>query len=95
MTAVSWWTKKAMEIIFTPWLSGGDYLAVFLLWQDLSPQHLGDVGAPDVGVQQAHLRAGLGEGESQRHGDGGLADAALAAAHGDDVRHARDGGLLG
>jgi hypothetical protein len=42
------------------------------------------VGGAQVGVHQGHAGAGLGHGHRQVAGDDALADAALAASHGDD-----------
>ena len=54
-------------------------------------EHGGQVGAGDVGVEQADGGAALGEGDGEVGGDGGLADAALVRGDGDDVADAVDG----
>ena len=48
-------------------------------------EHAGEAGAVDVGVEQADVVAGLGEGDGDVDGGGGFADAALAGGDGDDV----------
>ncbi len=48
-------------------------------------EHGGDVGAVDVGVDEADAVAELGERDGEIDGDGGFADAAFAGADGDDV----------
>jgi len=49
--------------------------------REAQPDHLGDVGAEDVGVHQADARAALGQGHRQVDGDRALAHASLATAH--------------
>ncbi len=48
-------------------------------------EHERQVGPVDVGVDDSDVGAGLGERQGEIHGDGGLADAALARRHGDRV----------
>ncbi len=47
-------------------------------------QHQRDVGAVDIGVEQADFVSHLGEGNGQIHRQRGLADASLARTDGDD-----------
>jgi len=54
-------------------------------WLGCRPEHGGDVGAVDVGVDEADLVAELGKRDGEVDGDGGLADTAFAGADGDDV----------
>ncbi len=53
-------------------------------------QHGGCVRPVDIGVQKSDPQAGLGEGAGQIDRDGALADAALAAAHGNHLADAGD-----
>jgi hypothetical protein len=53
-------------------------------------QHLRLRRAVDVGIQQADVGALGGQRQRQVHRGGGLADAALAGGHGDDVLHLRN-----
>jgi len=48
-------------------------------------EHDGDVGAVDVGVEEADFCAEGFEGEGEIHGDGRLADAAFTAGYGDEI----------
>ena len=59
------------------------------------PQHGGGVGAIDIGIEQAHPQARLGQGAGQVHGHRALAHAALAAADGDHLLHPRNRLALG
>ena len=60
--------------------------AALNLWRAVrDAQHGGNVGAVDVGVEQAHSMSLLGQGAGEVHSDGALADTALAAAHGDHL----------
>src|SRR3984957_13075314 len=54
-------------------------------------EHDGDVGAVDVGVEQADFVAEFGEGEREINGDCGFADASFAAGDGDEIFYAGDG----
>src|SRR3954471_1110797 len=53
-------------------------------------QHHRHVRTIDVAVDHRHARAGLAERDREIHRDRGLADAALARTHGDDVAHTGD-----
>ena len=46
--------------------------------------HGGDVGAVDIGVDEADALAELGESNGEIDGDGGFADSAFAGTDGDD-----------
>ena len=59
------------------------------------PQHGGGIGAIDIGIEQAHPQARLGQGAGQVHRHGALANAALATAHGDHLLHPRNRLALG
>ena len=48
-------------------------------------QHGGNVGAVDVGVEQAHAVSLLGQGAGEVHSDGAFADTPFAAAHCDHL----------
>src|SRR5439155_24769525 len=61
-----------------------DVAALRRLW-NVHAEHVGDVGGGDTAVEQADRQAHRGEREGEVYGDGGLADAAFAAEHGDDV----------
>src|SRR6266446_639485 len=58
-------------------------------------EHDGDVGAVDVGVEEAHLVAELYERERKVDRDGGFADAAFAAGDGNEIFYAGDGLAFG
>ena len=64
-----------------------------LLLADLRPgafrqaEHDALAGSVDVRVEDAHPRTLAGQGQGQVGGGGGLADAALAGSHRDDVLH--------
>ena len=58
------------------------------------PQHPRDGGTEEIGIEDADPLAQALQGAGQVDGDGGLADAALAARHQHDVADAGDG-LLG
>ena len=60
------------------------------LRRPLHPQHLRDVRAGDVRVEEPDGGPVQGERGRQVDADRALADAALARRHGDDVLHARD-----
>ena len=62
---------------------GGNNLPVHIVGAAGGGQHIGGVGAVDVHIQQPHLRPLPGQGDGQIDGDGGLADAALAAVNAD------------
>jgi hypothetical protein len=70
----------------TPWTIGPRQTTA-------NAQHQRDAGAVDVGVEQARAEAELRQRQGEVDGDSALADAALAAAHGDDLLHAREGRL--
>ena len=53
------------------------------------PHHQRNVGPVDIGIQQPGLVAQLRQRNRQIHGNGGLPDAAFAAAHGNQIRNSR------
>ena len=57
----------------------------------LEAEQLGDRGAVEIGVEDADAQALGGKRQREVDRDGGLADAALAGADGDDVADAGDG----
>ena len=67
----------------TPCSRAGVILAVAVFGLAEDAHNAGDVGAVDVNVQQPHALALPGQGGGQVAGDGGFADAALAAVHAD------------
>ena len=58
-------------------------------------EHDGDVGAVDVGVEEADGGAHALEGDGEIDSDGGLADAAFAAGDSDEILDAGDGRAVG
>ena len=85
-------SRKPMEMSLTAVaLDGVEALLAVGLETGGQAEHGGQVGAGDVGVEQADGGAALGEGDGEVGGDGGLADAALVRGDGDDVADAVDG----
>ena len=83
--------RSRCEQTRTPCVSAGVQAAAPAgLEAGLEAHHRRDVGAGDVGVQQADLGAVLGQGDGEVDRDGGFADAALVGGDGDDVLYALD-----
>ena len=80
--------RKPIDMSFKPKLmSGWIFLSGVTCGRPGDVQHERDRRPVDVAVEQADLGARLGEREREVHGHGRLADAALAARHGDHVLH--------
>jgi len=56
-------------------------------------EHVGNAGAVEIAVAQAHARAGLGQRHRQIARHRALAHAAFATGYGDDLLHARNARL--
>ena len=85
-------TSMPMEMTLMPWASGGIiFLSSLTSGGSFDAEHLRDVGPVDVGVHEPDARALPLEGDGQVHRGRGLAHAALARAHRDDVADAGHG----
>ena len=82
--------RKPSEMTFTPCASSGMIFSLHHRRRLVHAHHARNVRPVDVGVHEADARAALRERDGEVHGDGGLADAALAGRDGDDAAEVRD-----
>jgi hypothetical protein len=72
------------EMTLTPWARLGSIWLLARMRGLRSAHHERDVGAVDVGVDEADAMAELSERDGEVDGEGGFADAALAGSDGND-----------
>ena len=90
ITGASSLVRKPIDTAERPYFSAGTIFSPSCNELGLDAEHDRHVGPVDVAVDDADAAAQLRQRDGQVHRDGGLADAALAGADGDDVADAGD-----